>query len=332
MTTLIAGSASNGGVKTPPEIFRKAPWATLAMGCVLSTVLASAQVTSEPESSAMISPKAESTADGAIEPRKPSITEESTDDSAIAVDPTSLLPDLPPVPKVNATLVGGTIERVDPVRDKITVHVFGGGKESILFDPRTRIYRGQKPVTTADLHEGERIYLDTILDGTAVFARTIRLTAARATGSSQGVILKYRSDRGQLTFRDALSPNPVEVRVTASTKVEQGGRAVALNTLVPGALVSVNFDSEAGGRNTAKEISILAQPGTRYIFAGKVLHIDLRTGLLVLNSSTDRKTYEVYLAPSMTPEDTLQPGVTVTVVTDFDGQRYVARNLTINSQ
>jgi len=279
----------------------------------------------------MISPNAEKTADAAIEPRKPAITEDS-EDSTIAVDPATLLPDLPPVPKADATLVGGTIDRIDSVRDKITVRLFGGGKQSVLFDPRTRIYRGETTVTTADLRQGERIYMDTILDGSTVFARTIRLGATHATGSSQGVILKYRSDRGELTFRDALAPNPVEIRVNSSTRVMQGGKSVSLGALIPNSLISVSFSSDGGGRNTAKEIAILAQPGTRYTFSGQVVHIDLRTGLLVLTSSTDRKTYEVYLAPSITPDDGLQSGATVTVVTDFDGQRYVARNLTISSQ
>src|SRR4051812_8397879 len=304
----------------------------VAAGCVLVGSPLSAQVTAEPSSSAMISPKAGTSADGAIEPRKPSIAEDS-DDSTVAVDPATLLPELPPVPKVDATLVGGTIDRVDSVRDRITVRLFGGGKQSVLFDPRTRIYRGETTVTTADLHQGERIYMDTILDGSTVFARTIRLSGSHAMGSSQGVVLKYRSDRGELTFRDALAPNPVDIRVNSSTRVMQGEKAVALSTLVPGSLILVSFSSDgSGARNTAKEISILAQPDTRYTFSGHVVHIDLRTGLLVLTSSTDRKTYEVYLAPSITPDDGLQPGATVTVVTDFDGQRYVARNLTISSQ
>lgn len=217
------------------------------------------------------------------------------------------------------------------VRDRVTVRLFGGGKENFWFDPRTQVYRGGKAVTVADLHEGERIYLDTILDGSTVFARTIRLSGARATGTSQGVVLKFRSNGGELVLRDALSPNSVEVRVNPSTRVIQGDRAVPISTLVPGTLISIRFSAEGSAHNTATEISILAQPGTRYTFSGQVVHIDLRTGLLVLNSSTDHKTYEVYLPPSINPDDGLQPGVTVKVATDFDGERYVVRNITVNS-
>jgi hypothetical protein len=292
--------------------------------------LALAQSPQETSSSEMISPKAEAKADGAIEPRKPSITED-TDDTSMTIDPASLLPELPPVPKTNATMVGGTVDKIDHVRDKITLRIFGGGKESFLFDPRTQVYRGGEAVTIADLHEGERVYLDTILDGSDVFARSIRLSGPRATGTSQGVVLKLRSDRGELTVRDALSPNPVEIRVNSSTKVVQGDRTVSISTLVPGSLISARFSSGVGVRNTATEISILAQPGTEYTFSGQVVHIDLRTGLLVLNSAVDHKTYEVYLPTSITPDENLQPGSAITAVTAFDGQHYVVRDLKFTS-
>lgn len=302
----------------------------MAVGCPLLISSAVAQSANEPSSSAIISPKSEAKADAAIEPRKPSIIEDS-EEGSIAVDPSTLLPELPPVPKANATLIGGTLDKIDMVRDRVTVRLFGGGKESFLFDPRTQVYRGGKAITVADLHQGERIYLDTILDGSTVFARTIRLMAAHATGTSQGVVLKFRSNGGELVLRDALSPNPVDVRVNPSTRVMQGDRAVPISALVPGTLISIRFSSEGSAHSTATEISILAQPGTRYTFSGQVIHIDLRTGLLVLNSSTDHKTYEVYLPPSINPDESLQPGVTVTVVTDFDGERYVVRNVTVNS-
>jgi hypothetical protein len=111
----------------------------------------------------------------------------------------------------------------------------------------------------------------------------------------------------------------------------QGDRPVPISAVVPGTLISIRFSPEGSAHNTATEISILAQPGTRYTFSGQVVHIDLRTGLLVLNSSTDHKTYEVYLPSSINPDESLQPGVMVQVVTDFDGERYVVRNVTVNS-
>lgn len=309
----------------------KTAFACLTLGGVLLSSSAYAQASADPATSAMVTPKSEPSSAPNIEPAKPSITEESADPS-VAVDPASLLPDLPPVPKANATLIGGTVEKLDRVRDRVIVRPFGGGKMTVLFDPRTVVYRGEKEGTVADLQEGQRVYLDTILDGNTVFARAIRLNAPRATGESQGVVLKYRSDRNELTIRDSMSPNPIRIRVNSATKFVQGDRVVSASTLVPGTLVSIRFAAEGDGHSTASEISLLATPGTRYTFTGQVVHIDLRSGLLVLNSSTDHKTYEVYLDPSITPDENLHPGVTVTVITNFDGSRYLARNMTINSQ
>lgn len=280
----------------------------------------------------MVSPKSDAgEANSNIEPVKPSIKEDSTDES-IAVDPSSLLPELPPIPAANATLVGGTIERFDRVRDRVVVRVFGGGRMVVLFDPRTRFVKGEKEAGIADLREGDRIYLDTILDGDKIFARMIRLNAPHASGQSQGVVLKYSPGGSELTLRDSISPDPIQVRVTSATKVSQEGHAIPVSALVPGSLVSITFAPDGSGHHTASEIAILARPGTQYTFAGEVVHIDLRTGLMVLRSSTDNKTYEVYLSSSIAPDEHLHPGALVTVVTDFDGSHYLARNLSINSQ
>jgi len=324
---------------------------TIVVGSALLTSLTYAQAPSRATPSAMVSPATSGiqpapnqpdtlqpenntgvVADPAkseIEPIKPDTAK--SDAAAIDVDPASLLPDLPPLPHAPSILVGGTLKRLDRVRDQVTVSVFGGGLMKALIDPRTRVFRGTKEVTIADLRQGERVYLDTILDGSNVFARTIRLKADAAVGESQGVVLRYRPSRNALTLRDGLSPVPIEVRLSPSTRFMQGDRSVSSGVLVPGSLVAVTFDSQGNGRDVAREISILAQPGTRYTFSGEILHIDLRNGLLVLNSSTDHKTYEIYLDPSTTPDENLHPGSLVTAVTNFEDSRYVVRDLTINS-
>ncbi len=252
-------------------------------------------------------------------------------DADIVADPASLLPDLPPLPRANATLIGGTVERLDRVRDRLTIRVFGGGRMNILFDPRTRVYRSGKQASIDDLHEGERVYADTILDGNKVFARSIRLKTGMGVGESQGVVLKYGADRGELTIRDGISPEPVRVRVNSSTRLTQGDRTVADSVLTPGSLIAIRFSSEGDGHDLAREIAILALPGVRYTFAGEVVHLDLRAGLLVLFSSTDHKTYEIHLNPSLAPDDNLHAGAVVTVITTLEDSRYVARSMTIDS-
>lgn len=304
----------------------------LAVFLTLLAGISFSQAAKDPPPSEMVSPgsaPAESVQPDPVEHGEPAITEIN---NGISIDPASLLPDLPPVPRSNATLVGGTLEKLDRVRDRLTVRVFGGGRTTALIDPRTKVFRGTKEVTIADLREGQRVYLDTILDGSTIFAKNIRLDAVAAVGESRGVIVKYREDRGELSLRDSIAPFPIKVRLSSSTQFTQGDRNVPASTLVPGTLVDVTFTPEGNGHDTAQKISILALPGTRYIFSGQVVHIDLRTGLLVLNSSTDHKTYEIYLDPSFRPDDSLQPGSTVTAVTSFQDSRYVTRNLTVQQQ
>lgn len=304
----------------------------LAVLLTLFAGVSLSQAAKDPPSAEMVSPasaSSEPVQPAAIEHGEPSITEI---DTGLSIDPAVLLPDLPPLPRTNATLVGGTLEKLDRVRDQLTVRVFGGGRTTALIDPRTRVFRGTKEVTIADLREGQRIYLDTILDGSTIFAKNIRLDAAAALGESRGVIVKYGANQGELTIQDGIAPFPVKVRLSSATQFVQGDRTVPATTLVPGSLVDVTFTPEGNGHDTAQKISILALPGTRYVFSGQVVHIDLRTGLLVLNSSTDHKTYEIYLDPSFRPDDNLQPGSTVTAVTSFQNSRYVARNLTVQQQ
>jgi hypothetical protein len=322
-----AGSASKNTVNGPSL----ARHLKLALAASVIAAAAFAQSPSDPPASSVVSTGTDAVKPAAVKPAPVKANDSVAKDSdAIAVDPASLLPDLPPVPRANATLIGGTIGRLDRVRDQLTVNVFGGGRATILFDPRTKVYRGSKEVTTADLRQGERVYLDTILDGSTVFARAIRLSGSKAVGESQGVVLKYRQDHGELMLRDGISPQPVRIRTNRATTFLQNNHAVNASTLQAGSLISVTFSSEGSGRDLAKEISILALPGSRFTFSGQVLHIDLRSGLLVLNSATDHKTYEIYLDPSRPPDDNLHTGSNVTVVANFENSRYVARELAIN--
>jgi hypothetical protein len=301
---------------------------TLVSGFVLTGMLVKAAL-------GQVSP-AQSVVSSSVVSAAPAITlaNESappSDKPEVALDPASLLPDLPSLPPAKATLVGGTVERLDRVQDRVTLQVFGGGKMKIVFDPRTRIYRDGVPASAADLRRGDRIYVDTILDGDTVFARNIHLKSATSTGESQGVIVSYRRD--ELTMRDQLSPNAVKVRLSPSTRIIKGDKAGSASELVPGTLIAVKFGTQQDGRDLAQEVSVLAVPGSSFTFAGEVINLDLRTGLLVLTSSTDRKTYEIYLEQATgTVDDNLRQGAQVSVVARFDGDRYVARSVTVSSR
>jgi hypothetical protein len=79
-------------------------------------------------------------------------------------------------------------------------------------------------------------------------------------------------------------------------------------------------------------VAILAVPGSSFTFSGEVSSLDLHLGLLVLKSNTDHKTYEISLDPEVVPvSGGLRAGADVTAVTNFDGTRYTAKTLTVNS-
>jgi Domain of unknown function (DUF5666) len=259
-------------------------------------------------------------------------SDSSANDADLQVDPASLLPDLPALPPAKASLIGGTIAKLDRVRDEITVQVFGGGKMKIAFDPRTHIYLGTNPGSTSDLRSGARVYVDTILDGSTVFAKAIRVKTTSLAGESQGIVTGYRSDGGELLLRDALSPQPLKVRLTPETRVAQGSHAISAGELVPGTLVAIKFGPQRDGQDVAREISVLALPGESFTFTGRITGLDLRLGLIAITSSTDNKTYEIYFNPGLLPGDeNLHESADITAVTRYDGSRYVARSLTSNS-
>lgn len=253
-----------------------------------------------------------------------------SNEPAITLDPASLIPDLPPLPSGKATLIGGTVAALDRIQDGITIQVFGGGKIKVLFDPRTKVFRNGTLTSTADLKKGERVYADTILVNDKVFARNLRLGAEGSEGQGQGVILSYRSDNGSLVIRDMLSPKPLELRLNTATQITRGNQTASDRDLVPGALVAVQFQT-GSARAIARQVSILVAPGSEFSFSGRVVTLDLHLGLLVVMSTINHKTYELYLDPASPVNENLHEGSEVTVLARYDGTHYVARGLTIES-
>jgi hypothetical protein len=246
-----------------------------------------------------------------------------------AVDPATLLPAVPSLPPQKASLIGGSVEKMDRVRDVLTIRVFGGGKMKIYFDPRTHILKNGDPALPSDLHRGDHVSIDTILNNGAVFARNIRLTTA-LPGETQGIVVNYHGG-SELEVRDMLSPHVLKLRLTPQTRVIDHGQNASGNELVRGTLVSIKFGSQKAGRNTAEEITVLAVPGRSFTFVGHVTNLDLHAGIIVLTSATDGKSYEIHFDPSvMQMDDSLAQASDVTVVTRFDGTHYVARSVKVN--
>jgi len=248
----------------------------------------------------------------------------------ITLDPASLVPDLPPIPKANATLIGGTIDHIDLVQDEITIRVFGGGKMKALFDPRTNVERDGKKATIEELKTGQRIYADTILLNGTVFARSIRLSGSSPLGQVQGVVVAYQGRKSALELRDPLSPAPMNLRLTPGTRITRGDRNASASDLVPGTLVAVNFLPEPGKRPVAQQVTILITPGTEFTFIGRVSALDLHLGLLVVTSTADHRMYEIHFDPATLPiSPDLREGVAIIVRARYEGNQYVARGVTV---
>ena len=306
-------------------------WRRLASGVLTGMILVSLAYAQAPAPQSVVSADSASSAPATTRSSVAPI-EVVPENVDIMVDPATLLPDLPKLPPAKASLIGGTIQRVDRIRDELTVQVFGGGKMKVFFDTRTHIYNGSALGATSDLRVADRVYLDTILDAGNIFARNIRLATQTTGGRSQGVVISYHSGKNELMLRDLLSPEAVKLRLTPNTQIMQDGHAAYASQLVPGTLVDVDFIAQKDDRD-AQKVSILAVPGTDFTFAGVVTSLDLHIGLLVLTSQTDRKTYEIYLDPAViTVDEGLHAGANVTAVARFDGSRYVARTLTVNSR
>ena len=247
-------------------------------------------------------------------------------------NPVNRLPDLLPQPAGKATLVGGILSKVDGLRDEITVKVFGGKTTRILFDGRTHFYRDGVAASANDLRDGERVYVDTMLAGTSIFAKNIRLVTQGAAGQSSGQVQSYDNQTGELVMSDAISPFGLKLRILPTTAITRDGRAASSSDLATGTLVSIVFVPNPGREPVAREISILANPGTKFVFQGRVVQLDVHIGLLVVIDPRNQKTYEISFDPNrMNVSANLREGSNVQATTTFDGSHYVADSIQVDA-
>ncbi len=291
-----------------------------SMNCFLSAVVLSGLVCAQASSLQV-----------AASPERPGATfPAKTQDIPVNV---ALLPNLPALPQGKATMLGGTINGLDRVREELILRTFGGGRIKVLFDGRTRIYlNGINAGHRRDLRDGQRVHLDTMLDGTKIFAKNIYVLTSTPTGESYGQVVSYTPTTNELQFTDSLSSAAIKLRLVPSTRVRQQEHLIAPTALRPGSLVSVTFETEGDGRAVAREILLLAEPGDVFQFAGRVTHLDLRAGVMVVENLLDHKSFEINLTSSLAlPGNDFHEGSNVTVSIAFEGTRYVARTVTVNS-
>jgi hypothetical protein len=261
---------------------------------------------------------------------KTDILDSSATSGALVTDGHDPILDPAPMPRTTTTMVGGTISGVDRLRNKMTVHVFGGGHWTVNFDERTHIFHNGAETTQLALKKGERVYVDTQLDNNKhdIFARNIRVGVAELPADADGQIIAIDPKHNELTLRDTLNSVPVRFAVDPETRISNGQTPAAFKDVKPGTLVHVRFAASSPNRGLAREVSIIAVPGSTFTFAGKVTFLDLHRGLLAVQNSTDDKNYEIHFAPSaVTNRNELGVGRDVLVRATFEGTRYMAQSV-----
>src|SRR6266496_4674460 len=110
--------------------------------------------------------------------------------------------DLPELPSGKITLIGGTVTSLDEIMNRMVVQPFGSKqKMKVAFDTRTVFFQDGKAISYKDIREGQRIYVDTMLNGTTVFAKKIWIQISADNGIGRGQIVDYDPEHQTLTVR-----------------------------------------------------------------------------------------------------------------------------------
>ena len=239
----------------------------------------------------------------------------------------------PPLPKGKPTLIGGLATKVDHVRNHVTVQPFGGGKKvNVFVDERSHIYRNGVETTVLGIHRGDRVYVDTMLDGDKVFAKNVRVITETGLAEVRGQVIGTNPEKGTISVRDQLSAKPVTFSVSGATRYNSSKGAATASDVQPGALINVQFSPRADNRDVAQDVTVLAKPGDNYIFSGVVTNLDMRTSSFFVDNQADDQSYEVHFSPTaMADARSLKVGQEVTARAVFDGKQYKATNIRVEN-
>jgi hypothetical protein len=236
-----------------------------------------------------------------------------------------------PFEQSKLSLIGGRVKSIDQVRDHMTVRVYGAGNMQVQFDQRTHFFRAGKETTQMTVKPGDRVYLDTQLFEDKVFARNVHVVTGTSPADANGQIVSYNYRNGNMVVRDPIAGGTVTFRVVEQTRIRNGDAVAHESALVPGALIALRFTPQSRKAGTADEVRIIAEPGASFTYFGRLMHLDLSSGLLAIENQADGKVYDVHLDPSFPVPDNLTIGSQVTVVAIFEGKQYTVQNVQVNS-
>jgi len=257
-----------------------------------------------------------------------------TNSTAAEDNPYDPLLEPPPLPKGKPTLIGGLATSVDHVRNRLTVQPFGKGeKVKVFVDERSHIYRNGVETTVLGIHKGDRVYVDTMLDGSKVFAKNVRVITETGLAEVRGQVIGSNPEKGTISVRDQLSAKPVTFSVSGATRYSSSKGAATASDVQPGALINVQFSPRADNRDVAQEVMVLAKPGDNYIFSGTVTNLDMRSDTFFVDNQADDQSYEVHFSPTtLADARSLKVGQEVTARAVFDGKKYQATNIRVENK
>lgn len=235
-----------------------------------------------------------------------------------------------PLPDKPMSLIGGKVKKIDAVRNRVLIQPFGGGREiSVLFDERSRIYRNGAAATVLGIHRGERIYVDTMNLNHRVFARTVRVETATGPMEAHGQVVSFNPENNVIQMRENLTAQLISFSVANRTALHKRNGVASTADLVPGALIDAVF-APGGKGGIADDLTILAVPGTAYVFVGRITNVDLRRGVLDIENENDQKNYELSYDAARNPDhDRLRIGAKVAAHANFNGTTYSVDSIAI---
>ena len=243
---------------------------------------------------------------------------------------------MPSLPKGKSTILGGAIRDVDPVLDRLTLGIVGEKPMKILFDERTQVFLNGKKIPLQDLSPASHASIQTTLDGTSVFAISVHILSQPQKGAYQGEVMSYRPTTGDLELAGGQGGTPIRFKVSNDATFTRKGQASFVasqsgpSDLKTGSIVSIEFQPDGKGKGTITKVTVLATPGSQFVFSGELIALDMHTGTMVLLDPTNNQSYQIeFSSTSMSSMPDVRPGQRVRVAAEYDGTRYVAHNVTV---
>jgi hypothetical protein len=154
-------------------------------------------------------------------------------------------------------------------------------------------------------------------------------------GEYSGKVISYDSGSGELTLASNGSREPLKVHVAREAAFTRMGQTSFTATrsgpwdLRSGSLVAIQFGSDNEGRASTDKITVYAVPGVAFAFSGSISTLNLGQGRMVLVDPRDQRSYEIsFDSVRNTTTHDLRLGEHVSVRAEYDGSRYMAREIT----